>query len=99
MRVQGRSGVWLPASEGRQERKLVAIGIRVSRKTTQHGFALNVSPDLGAFDRIIPCGIEDAGVTSLEQELGAPPSLMEVADVAERHLRHILASRGPIPKM
>jgi lipoyl(octanoyl) transferase len=99
MRVQGRSGVWLPASEGRQERKLVAIGIRVSRKTTQHGFALNVSPDLGAFDRIIPCGIEDAGVTSLAQELGAPPSLMEVADVAEKHLRHILASRGPIPKM
>ena len=99
IRVPGRSGVWLPASAGRPERKLVAIGIRVSRKTTQHGFALNVSPDLAAFDRIIPCGIEDAGVTSLGAELDQPPSMTEVADVAEKHLRDVLAFRGPSLKM
>ena len=94
MRVPGRSGVWLPAAAGRQERKVVAIGIRVSRKTTQHGFALNVSPDLAAFDRIIPCGIEDAGVSSLAAELASPPSMTEVATVAERHLREVLAFRS-----
>jgi lipoyl(octanoyl) transferase len=99
MRVQGRSGVWLPASSNKPGRKVVAIGIRVSRKTTQHGFALNVAPDLAAFDRIIPCGIEDAGVTSLGAELDRPPSMTEVADVAEKHLRDVLAFRGPSPKM
>jgi lipoyl(octanoyl) transferase len=99
LRVPGRSGVWLPASVDRPERKVVAIGIRVSRKTTQHGFALNVSPDLTAFDRIIPCGIEDAGVTSLGAELERPPSMTEVADVAEKHLRDVLAFRGPSLKM
>lgn len=98
-RVQGRSGVWLPASAGRPERKVVAIGIRVARKTTQHGFALNVSPDLAAFDRIIPCGIEDAGVSSLAAELADPPSMAEVAELAERHLRDVLAFRAPTPKM
>ncbi len=90
IRVAGRSGVWLPATADRLERKVVAIGIRVSRKTTQHGFALNVSPDLAAFDRIIPCGIEDAGVSSLAAELVTPPSLADVGDVAERHLRDLL---------
>jgi len=99
LRVAGRSGVWLPASGDRPERKVVAIGIRVSRKTTQHGFALNVSPDLAAFDRIIPCGIKDAGVTSLGAELERPPSMTEVADVAEKHLRDVLAFRGPSLKM
>ncbi|HET7725050.1 MAG TPA: lipoyl(octanoyl) transferase LipB [Propionibacteriaceae bacterium] len=94
IRVQGRSGVWLPASRGRPERKVVAIGIRVSRKTTQHGFALNVDPDLAAFDRIIPCGITDAGVTSLAAELGDAPDMAEVADVAERHLRDVLSFSG-----
>ncbi len=91
MRVQGRSGVWLPSTRDRPERKVVAIGIRVSRKTTQHGFALNVSPDLAAFDRIIPCGIVDAGVTSLAAELGEAPPMNEVADSAERHLREVLS--------
>jgi lipoyl(octanoyl) transferase len=94
MRVAGRSGVWLPATKNRQERKVVAIGIRVSRKTTQHGFALNISPDLTAFDRIIPCGIEDAGVSSLALELDDPPSMPEVAAVVEGHLRDVLAFRA-----
>jgi lipoyl(octanoyl) transferase len=90
MRVVGRSGVWLPATAGRPERKVVAIGIRVAAKTTQHGFALNVRPDLGAFERIIPCGIEDAGVSSLAEELADPPTLAETATAVEGHLRDLL---------
>jgi lipoyl(octanoyl) transferase len=69
-RVEGRSGVWMSAGEGRPARKIAAIGVRVSRATTLHGFALNCDCDLAAFDRIVPCGISDAGVTSITVELG-----------------------------
>ena len=69
-RVDGRSGVWLPADSGRPARKIAAIGIRVARGTTLHGFALNCDCDLGAYSAIVPCGIADAGVTSLTAELG-----------------------------
>jgi lipoyl(octanoyl) transferase len=69
-RVDGRSGVWLPADGGRPARKVAAIGVRVSRATTLHGFALNCDCDLGAFESIVPCGITDAGVTSISAELG-----------------------------
>ncbi|MFZ1179189.1 MAG: lipoyl(octanoyl) transferase LipB [Mycobacterium sp.] len=68
-RVDGRSGVWVPGSTGRPDRKVAAIGVRVSRATTLHGFALNCDCDLGAFTAIVPCGINDAGVTSLSAEL------------------------------
>src|ERR1700759_5375442 len=77
-RVDGRSGVWVPASDGRPARKIAAIGIRVARGTTMHGFALNCDCDLGAFSSIVPCGIADAGVTSLTAELGRR---ITVADV------------------
>jgi lipoyl(octanoyl) transferase len=68
-RVEGRSGVWVPAGAGRPARKVAAIGVRVARATTLHGFALNCDCDLDAYNAIVPCGISDAGVTSLSAEL------------------------------
>ena len=83
-RVEGRSGVWLAAGGGRPERKVAAIGIRVARGVTMHGFALNCDCDLGAFSTIVPCGITDAGVTSLSAELGRRVGVDDVRDrVAE----------------
>ena len=79
-----RSGVWLRDSHG--DRKIAAIGIRVAQGVTMHGFALNVSPDLRAFDRIIPCGFSDTGVTSMARELGREITIDEVLPVVERHL-------------
>ncbi|OBG05843.1 lipoyl(octanoyl) transferase LipB [Mycolicibacter sinensis] len=70
VRVEGRSGVWLPADGVRPTRKVAAVGVRVARATTLHGFALNCDCDLSAFGSIVPCGITDAGVTSLSAELG-----------------------------
>ena len=93
-RVDGRTGVWLAAGATRPERKIAAIGIRVSKQTTMHGFALNVTSQLAGFDNIVPCGIPDAGVTSMAAELdGPPPSLVEVAGALEPHLGELLALR------
>jgi lipoyl(octanoyl) transferase len=78
VRVPGRSGVWVPGDEGRPDRKVAAIGVRVSRATTMHGFALNCDCDLDAFSAIVPCGISDAGVTSLSAELRRPVSVEDV---------------------
>lgn len=90
-RVPGRTGVWLAADGDRPERKIAAIGIRVARQTTMHGFALNVTSDLGYFGQIIPCGITDAGVTSMSDELdGAAPTLVEVAHRLEPLLSELL---------
>jgi len=83
-RVEGRSGVWVPRDGRRPARKIGAIGIRVSRATTLHGFALNCDCDLAAFSPIVPCGISDAGVTSLTAELGRRVSVADVmAPVAD----------------
>ena len=90
-RVPGRSGVWLRADERGPERKLGAIGIRVSRGVTMHGFALNCDVDLGWYDRFVPCGIADAGVTSLSRELGRDVTVHEVIPVVERHLSAYLS--------
>ncbi|MDV5145102.1 lipoyl(octanoyl) transferase LipB [Streptomyces sp. SBC-4] len=78
------------AGQRREDRKLAAIGIRVAKGVTMHGFALNVNPDNAWFDRIIPCGIRDAGVTSLANELGRDLTIEEVLPVVERHLREVL---------
>lgn len=94
-RVPGRSGVWLPAdpSSGRLERKLAAIGVRVARGVTTHGFALNCDVDLGAYERIVPCGIRDATVSSLSAELGSRVDVTVAAMVLEPHLRELFAWR------
>lgn len=84
VRVSGRSGVWVCDEKG--ERKIAAIGIRVASGVTMHGFALNVCPDLLPFTQIIPCGIEDASVTSLEIELGRKIDIEEVLPVVEKYL-------------
>jgi lipoyl(octanoyl) transferase len=84
VRVDGRSGVWIQDQRG--DRKIAAIGIRVAKGVTMHGFALNVNPDLSAFSQIVPCGIADADVTSLEIELGRPIGIDEVAPLVERYV-------------
>jgi lipoyl(octanoyl) transferase len=96
-RVQGRSGAWIaadapgPDSRFRPERKIAAIGIRVARGVTMHGFALNCDPDLTAFSAIVPCGIPDAGVTSLSAELGRDVTVADAIDPVEDALRGVLA--------
>ncbi|MCX6450217.1 MAG: lipoyl(octanoyl) transferase LipB [Actinobacteria bacterium] len=80
-----RSGVWLRDEKG--DRKIAAIGIRVAKGVTMHGFALNVNPDMSAFDRILPCGFSDTGVSSLSKELGREITIEEVTPIVEKYLR------------
>ncbi|MFD5032752.1 lipoyl(octanoyl) transferase LipB [Streptomyces sp. NPDC058405] len=86
------------AGQRREDRKLAAIGIRVAKGVTMHGFALNVNPDNTGFDRIVPCGIRDAGVTSLSYELGREITIAEVLPVLEGHLREVLEHAEPKPR-
>jgi lipoyl(octanoyl) transferase len=88
----GRSGVWVCGSDGSQDRKVGAIGIRVSRGVTMHGFALNCDCDLSWFDRIVPCGIRDASVTTLSAEAGRRITVADVLDVVERQLAGVLGA-------
>jgi lipoyl(octanoyl) transferase len=88
--IEGRSGVWLPADATGPDRKIAAIGIRVAQRVTLHGFALNCNPDLTWFDRIVPCGISDAGVTSLTKELGRDVSVADALPVVEQRLTSLL---------
>jgi lipoyl(octanoyl) transferase len=83
-RVDGRSGVWICDEKG--ERKIAAIGIRVASGVTMHGFALNVNPDLTAFGQIVPCGIDDAAVTSMARELGREINVSEVIPMVEKEI-------------
>jgi lipoyl(octanoyl) transferase len=87
--VDGRSGVWICDSKG--QRKIAAIGIRVASGVTMHGFALNVSPDLTRFSQIIPCGIDDASMTSLAVELGRSIDITEITPIVEKHLLEALS--------
>ena len=97
-RVEGRSGVWVP---GQPDRKIAAIGIRVSRGVTMHGFALNCDCDLDWFSRFVPCGIRDAGVTSLSAELSQPAGVQDMLGAVESHLAGVLGAarwrRSPGP--
>jgi lipoyl(octanoyl) transferase len=96
-RVPGRSGVWLRADALRPERKIAALGIRVSQGVTMHGFALNCDVDLSWYDRFVPCGIDDAGVTSLSAELGRPVTVYDVLPSVRRHLTDLLAWAPYVP--
>ncbi len=89
-RVDGRSGVWVRADDRGPDRKVAAIGIRVSQGVTMHGFSLNCDCDLAAFSRIVPCGITDAGVTSLSAELGRDVTVDEVLPLVEARLDALL---------
>ncbi len=90
MQVTGRSGVWIAADERGPERKVAAIGVRVAHGVTMHGFALNCDNDLAWFDRIVPCGITDASVTTLSKELDRDVSVQDVLPVVEQHLERIV---------
>ena len=84
VRVEGRSGVWTVDSLG--DRKIAAIGVRVAKGVTMHGFAINVNPDLKAYDQIVACGIRDAQVTSLQKELGREITVDEITPLVEAHV-------------
>lgn len=84
IQIEGRSGVWVSDQNG--DRKIAAIGIRVASKVTMHGFALNVNPDLSAFRQIVPCGINDAAVTSMAAELGQAIEITQVSPILEKYL-------------
>ncbi|HVV21765.1 MAG TPA: lipoate-protein ligase B, partial [Pseudonocardiaceae bacterium] len=91
-----RSGVWLPADDTRMERKIAALGIRVTREVTMHGFEINCDADLSGFDRIVPCGIRDAGTTSLSAELGRQVTVDEVVPIAREAVFEALDGTLPI---
>ena len=89
-RVPGRAGVWTIPGGAIQEKKIAALGVHVARGVTTHGFALNVSTDLNDFRLIVPCGIDDRGVTSLEAEVAtSPPSLEQVSHSIARHFGRV----------
>jgi lipoyl(octanoyl) transferase len=94
-RIKGRSGVWVRADERGPDRKIAAIGIRVASGVTMHGFALNCDCDLSAFEHIVPCGIPDAGVTSLTAELGRRVDVQMALPYVEKRLSELLLTGDP----
>ena len=98
-RLNGPEDAPSNAGQRREDRKIAAIGIRVAKGVTMHGFALNVNPDNKWFDRIIPCGIRDAGVASLANELGRDVTIADVLPVAERHLTEVLENAVLAPRV
>ncbi len=92
VRVEGRSGVWVTADERGPDRKLGAIGVRVSRQCTMHGFALNCDADLSWADNIVACGIADAGVSSISRELGERVTVADALPYVEKHLEDVVGA-------
>ncbi|GGK66694.1 lipoyl(octanoyl) transferase LipB [Nocardia camponoti] len=95
-RVDGRSGVWLPATDTAPERKIAAIGVRVQRGVALHGISLNCNADLDGFGAIVPCGIRDAGVTTLTRELGREVTVVEVEPLVEAAIVAVLDGEIPV---
>lgn len=92
-RLEGATGVWLDPQDPQKARKICAMGVRCSRWVTMHGFALNVNTDLSYFNHIIPCGIDDKAVTSLQQELGEPIDREEVMGKLSRHMEEVFEAQ------
>jgi lipoyl(octanoyl) transferase len=90
VQIEGRSGVWVAADSRGPDRKVAAIGVRVARGVTMHGFALNCDCDLAGFNAIVPCGLTDAGVTSLSVELGRDVTVAEALPYVEAELTRVL---------
>lgn len=95
IQVPGRSGVWVEADEHGPQRKVAAIGVRVSQGVTMHGFALNCDCSLDAFDQMVPCGIRDAGVTTLTLERGLPVTVDDALIPVQEELRATFAPLSP----
>jgi len=94
--IEGRSGAWVAADERGPARKVAAIGVRVAQRVTLHGFALNCNPELSWFDRIVPCGIADAGVTSLTAELGREITVADALPIVEKYLPALTGELEPL---
>ncbi len=92
-RIAGRTGVWTPAAGSLLERKIAAIGVHIARGITSHGFAFNVTPDLRDFELIVPCGIGDRKVTSLEREADPAPAMSDVVNAVARQFGHVFESQ------
>ncbi len=94
-RIPGRTGVWTMPGGQIREKKIAAIGVHISRAVTSHGFALNVTPDLKDFEWIVPCGIADRGVTSIEEEIDrqihSTPTLEQISNSIARHFGRVFA--------
>lgn len=88
-RIDGLTGVWIDYIDQKNPRKICAMGVKASRWVTMHGFALNVNTDLSYFNHIVPCGIDDKAVTSLQKELGETLDFQEVSDIMLKHLKDI----------
>jgi lipoyl(octanoyl) transferase len=88
-RIEGLTGVWLDETHPIKARKIAALGVKCSRWVTLHGFAFNVHPDMQYFTNIIPCGISDKPVTSMEKELGFAPDIEEVKLKLKGHIAHL----------
>ncbi|WP_036495172.1 lipoyl(octanoyl) transferase LipB [Nocardia sp. BMG111209] len=95
-RVEGRSGVWLPAGPAAPQRKVAAIGVRVQRGVALHGLSLNCNSVMDGFEAIVPCGIRDAGVTTLTRELGREVTVAELKPLVATAVRRALDGELPV---